>query len=149
MDHQSAAAGDGSRGAETEIEQRFRELTDTFLVPEPNECLICFLRRTMARLLPTGFAMTAAFQRHNAPRATHLVKRLMRMDVYSDCQLLQSGVVVNQAIWAAVCCPDCGIPYAAPDCLEVRRGSTQPCKLWRWRADVVREDFQAWLDPRY
>lgn len=149
MDDHTAAEGDGSQTPDQDIERRFWQLTDTITVPHHNECIVCFLMRTMALLSQSGFAMAATFQRHNAPRATQLATRLMRMGIFSDCQLLQGAVVVNQAIWAADCCPDCGIPYDVPDCLEVRHGSTQPCKLWRWRVDVAREDFQAWLDRRY
>lgn len=127
-----------------EFQRQFRELTDNFMVPYPNECIICFLVRSMALLEPSGFAMTAAYRKHNAPLATNLGGRLSRMGVYGDCQLIQEGVVINLAIWDVECCPDCGMPGAVPDCLEVRRGSTQPCKLWRWRRDVERERFDAW-----
>lgn len=141
--------GGGRDGAPDEnVDRAFRELATTLMVPDRNECMICFLMRAMVLLEPAGFAMTATYQRHNAPRATNLGTRLVRMGIYGDCQLLQDGVMVNDALWDAECCPDCGIPYGVPDCLEVRRGSTQPCKLWRWRQDVAREMFDAWLDRR-
>lgn len=151
MDHYSGAenAENGGPGAPDEdVDRIFRELAGSLMVPYQNECMICFLMRAMVLLEPAGFAMTDTYRKFNAPRATKLGARLVRMGVYGDCQLLQAGVMVNDALWDAECCPDCGIPYAVPDCLEVRRGSTQPCKLWRWRQDVAREMFDAWLDNR-
>ncbi|ALV46854.1 hypothetical protein MB46_16535 [Arthrobacter alpinus] len=137
------------RESNEELTRQFRELTDNFMVPHRNECIICFLMRAMAFLAPSGFALTAIYRNHNAPRATNLGGRLARLGVYGDCQLIQSGVVMNLAIWDADRCPDCGIPEVVPDCLEVRRGSTQPCKLWRWRRDVAIEMFQEWQDRVY
>jgi len=139
----------GPGGTDNEVAQVFRELTGTFMVPQPNECLICFLMRGMSLLKQSGFEMTAIYQKFNAPRATQLHRRLLGMGVYGDCHLLQRGVTFNAAVWGPDCCPDCGLPYAVPDCLEVRHGSTQPCKLWRWRRDVERERFNALWDRRY
>ncbi|MFQ4148740.1 hypothetical protein AAGW05_08600 [Arthrobacter sp. LAPM80] len=141
--------GAGSDGPEADIRRQFREMTESFMVPYRNECMICFLMRAMPLLETSGFAMTAAYRKFNAPRATNLGRRLSEMGIFGDCQLLQRGVVVNDAIWEADRCPDCGIPVEVPDCLEVRLGSTQPCKLWRWRRDVEREQFDAWLAPNY
>ncbi|WP_146233403.1 hypothetical protein [Arthrobacter psychrolactophilus] len=147
MDHysgdESAGAGNSEEQDEA-VDRVFRELAGPLVVPYRNECLVCFLMRVMMFLEPQGFAMTARFRQFNAPRASNLGGRLAQKGIFSDGQLIQAGVLVNETIWTAERCPDCGIPYTSPDCLEVRRGSTQPCKLWRWRRDVERERFNAW-----
>lgn len=145
MDQCSDSEGGGSTASEEEIDQIFKEMAGGLMVPYQNECMVCFLWRAMSLLKPYGFAMTTAYQRHSAPRATPLIGRLLRLNIFNDRQLLQTGVVINEAIWNTELCPDCGIPYSVPDCLEVRRGSTQPCKLWRWRKDIETERFDAWL----
>ncbi len=147
---QSNGAGNFGRGAsEEEVRHRFKELTESLMVPNRNECMVCFLLRTLPLTDPSGSAMTAVYQKFNAPRAVNLFARLFRMGVYCDGLLLQRGVVANDALWNADCCPDCGIPFVAPDCLEVRLGSTQPCKLWRWRRDVEWEVIDEGLRPYF
>ncbi|PYH02346.1 hypothetical protein CVV67_02675 [Arthrobacter stackebrandtii] len=97
----------------------------------------------------TGFAMTRVFQEHNAPRATNLGGRLLQMGIYGDVHLLQSGVVANGLLREDLRCADCNIPVGAPPCIGVRRGSTQPCRLWIWRRDATLIPGTDWLDPSY
>ncbi|WP_449374306.1 hypothetical protein [Arthrobacter psychrolactophilus] len=130
-----------------EYRRQFRELTENFMVPDPNECIVCFLVRAMELLEPTGFAMTAIYRERNAPRASNLGGRLARLGIHGDYQLIHDGVLVNLAVWDVERCPECGVPETLPDCLQVRRGSTQPCELWRWRREVERAQFDAWPHP--
>ena len=131
----------GHRSGDTadEVDLRFRELTGSLMVPGSNECLVCFLLRAEEFLRPQGFAMVDRFRNANASRATRLEYRLMNLGAYSDSMVLQRAAVVNIDVGIPERCPDCGLPCGTRDCLEVRHGSTQPCKLWRWKEDAMRE----------
>lgn len=146
MDHSNEAGDAGDGASEEEIWRKFREMTEHLIAPLRNECLVCFLMRMMPLMQVSGFSLTATYRDSNAPRATNLFERLGRLGICGDASLVEAGVVVNDAVWEADCCPDCGIPCDVPDCLEVRLGSTQPCKLWRWRQDAEREQFGDWLN---
>lgn len=131
------------------VDRQFWQLTSALAGPHCNECLVCFLVRAVPMLEPAGFAMTRLFRETNAPRATSLGARLEQLGIYGDAQLLQAGVVANSSIWEVQRCPDCGVPVGAPDCLGVRKGSTQPCELWIWRRYALLEGHGDWLDRRY
>ncbi|MCQ9163800.1 MULTISPECIES: hypothetical protein [unclassified Arthrobacter] len=144
-------SGDGfPDGGTDDVDRQFTALTAGMMMPGPNECLVCFLMRAKEFLLPDGFAMVARFRECSAPRATNTEYRLINLGAYNDRAVLRRAAMVNPAVWAPECCPRCGLPYAVPDCLGVRRGSTQPCKLWRWRDDLARERFlvawQSYID---
>lgn len=134
-------ASDGSLPDDNaeEMDQQFKELTSGLMMPRANECLVCFLMRAQEFLLADSFAMVARFRDCNAPRATNTESRLMNLGAFDDRTVLQRAVMVNADMWAPHCCSRCGLPYSVPSCLGVRRGSTQPCRLWRWQADVARE----------
>lgn len=143
MDDSFDPNDDGAAAAE--LDRQFFQLTNAMEAPRYNECLVCFLVRATPMLETAGFAMTRAFQRSNAPRATNLGQRLSQLGIYGDAQLLQAGVIANTSIWQVNRCPDCGIPLGAPNCFGVRKGSTQPCDLWIWRKHVVDQRYGDWL----
>lgn len=75
-----------------------------------------------------------------APRATGLRRRLGQAGGYCDCEIFLNGYDLRPDLqvpggddsdddWDE---PDLTWPDPLPDCLGVRRGSTQPCGLW-WR----------------
>lgn len=140
---------DGDWSADSDVDRAFWQLTTPLVVPEANECLVCFLVRVVPILEPDGLAMTRRFRDTNAPRATNLGGRLMQMGIFGDALLLQCGVIANSSIWQVVRCPDCGIPEGAPPCCGVRKGSTQPCQLWFWRKNPRPERFSGWADRYY
>lgn len=130
-------AEDGDN-TEDPVDREFWQLAGSLMTPYRNECLVCFLVRAVPVLEPEGFAMTQVFRENNAARATGLGTRLQQLGIHGDAHLLQWGVVANGGIWMDERCADCGMPSSAPPCFEVRKGSTQPCRLWIWRRHAVK-----------
>ncbi|MGO4384014.1 hypothetical protein [Specibacter sp. RAF43] len=130
------------------VNQEFRELTRGLIVPYPHECLICFLFRFIDLVSLADFPLVRRYASASAPRATGLVGRLMSHGAYSDGDVIQWAVVANPQVWDAECCRDCGVPLRVPACLQVRLGSTQPCRLWRWRREMVFDTgYRSWIPP--
>lgn len=127
----------GESSIDEAVDREFRQLTNPLMRPYGNECLVCFLVRMVPVLEPVGFAMTLLFRDSNAPRATGLGPRLLRLGIHGYVNLLRNGTVANGFIWVDERCADCNMPLGAPPCMEVRRGSTQPCNLWLWRRHAV------------
>lgn len=129
-----------------QVNQQFWELTRGLIVPYPHECLICFLFRFIELVSLADFPLARRYASRNAPRATGLVRRLMTHGAHSDGEVIQRAVVANPQVWQAECCSDCGVPLRVPACLQVRLGSTQPCRLWRWRREILFDTrYRSWI----
>lgn len=111
-----------------EAETLVRALAGELLEPRPRECLLCYVA---AQLDEFGCDDTHRFSRwyqeRAAPRATALSDRLGRLGAYCDCEIFLNAF-------------DSTFGESEPRqrCAGVRRGSTQPCILWRF---MLRANF--------
>lgn len=112
------------------------ELSTWQVRPCPRECLICYLMRLVAEHGCSGLRWSTHYRDMRAPRARALELRLAERGGYCDCEVLMNAVrpchaeVGLDGLFGAA--PPATAPLV-PECLGVRRGSTQPCALWRWR----------------
>jgi len=106
--------------AEGSTRSRNLVLVGDATVPLPDECLACYVWRVLGDLgCNASLRWVPRWRDAMAPRATALERKLARRGGFCDCQLFLN-------VWAAP-----GSPTAP--CHGVRRGSAQPCDLWRDR----------------
>ncbi len=105
-----------------EAETLVQTMANDLLEPGPRECLLCYVAVQLDEFGCDGaHRFSQWYQERTAPRATALLERLDRLGAYCDCEIFLN---------AYDACG--GEPETLPPCLGVRRGSTQPCRLW-WR----------------
>lgn len=105
-----------------EAEELLRIAAHSLTDPAAGECLPCYLDRMLHEASCDGSLRFAKNYRDaTAPRATALERRLHMSGACCDCEVLMN--VYSPLTTYVVACD------------QVRRGSTQPCRLWarRWR----------------
>lgn len=119
-----------------------RDFEDELLTPMPGECLQCFVHRQLLELNCDGSLRFAQHFRDTiVPRATALEKRLTDRGGFCDCEIFMNAywpnaVLRKQDYWRTRGdgfqeYGEAEPPATMPQCLGVRRGSTQPCGLWQ------------------
>lgn len=103
-------------------------------LPEPvdHECLPCYLYR-VALIQPCdgGLEVLCRYRDERAPRATALVRKMMLLGGYCDCEVLLNSFRPATAKTAHAV--ERGQDLV---CHGVRRGTTQPCDQWVRRRGV-------------
>lgn len=103
-----------------EAESLLRSLAGELLAPRSGECVLCYVADQLDEFGCDGtHRFSKWYQERQAPRATALLERLGRMGAYCDFEIFLNAVDAGE-----------GEPQVLPACLGVRRGSTQPCRLW-------------------
>lgn len=113
-----------------EVERELQRLSAELTRPRPAECLLCYVYR-MLDLGCTGLRWALHYRDACAPRATALPSRLMSRGAGCDCEIFLNGYqprdqykIIDEVTG------DWDFPPAMPPCTGVRKGSTQPCRLW-------------------
>lgn len=122
-----------------EAEEVLAAAADFMLSPHDRECLICYVSRMIDEFGCRGNRFMVRYRDLRVPNATGMLRRLGQMGGYCDCELFLNAYEFNPAhlipgyeidhgeyveeVWPRY-------PEPFPDCLGVRRGSTQPCNLW-------------------
>lgn len=109
------------------LEAELRVLSHYMTLPRPGECLACYLER-MLEFGCRGLRWATRYRDVGAPRATGLEKRLAAMGGHCDCEVLFNAYVPL----ASIADPGAAV-LRLPPCRGVRRGSTQPCRVWTRR----------------
>lgn len=110
-----------------EAEYIVQSLAEELLEPRGGECLLCYVADQLDEFGCDGtHRFSQRYQERVAPRATALLRRLGRRGAYCDCEIFLN---------AFDACG--GEPETLPPCAGVRRGSTQPCRLWWRRRDAA------------
>ena len=118
------AADDATR-AEWALRDVLEELTN----PHEGECLFCYVYRMLEfGCLPDRLTWTRRWRDLRAPRATGLERRLAARGGFCDCEIFLNGwqprdLTIDEN-------GNDAYPAVMPACRGVRRGSTQPCRLW-------------------
>lgn len=87
-----------------------RSLVDEWLAPLDDECLACYLDRSVTALGCGGDLRFAAHYRDLiAPRATTLERRLSAAGGYCDCEVLMNAMQPARRLWAS---PPRRVPFA-------------------------------------
>ncbi|WP_106848343.1 hypothetical protein [Blastococcus sp. Marseille-P5729] len=134
------------------LERELAAIADDVMQVRPSECLVCYVYR-LCGLECTGPELIEEYQRRAAPRSTRLLERLQGLGASCACELffnvyqpLEGFIAIPIEVYVASpeMCAELGIaepsiPYDADPmpgfpCLGVRKGSTQPCSLWRRHA---------------
>ncbi len=112
------------------LERELRRTSAQLTVPAEHECLPCYVYR-MLEFGCTGLRWATHYRDLKAPRATALAGNLMSLGAGCDCEIFYNAYSYRPAYLVAD--PDTGdpdFPQDPPPCLNVRRGSVQPCALW-------------------
>lgn len=122
-----------------EAEEYLRDLARRMTDPADGECLHCYVFR-MLTFGCAGLRWARRYREGRAPAATALVRRLRSRGAGCDCEIFWNAFTLRSEfmvvkVWMD---PDLGptqedpeYPDPMPACRGVRRGSTQPCALWR------------------
>ena len=120
-----------------EAERLLTDASDVLLTPEPRECLLCYVSRMVDAFgCDCSLRFATRYRDLRAPRATSLERRLGQVGGFCDCEIFLNGYGMLPRYWlpGAVAnngdATDASSPDPLPQCLGVRRGSTQPCGLW-------------------
>lgn len=105
------------------------EVVRELMGAHPHECVVCYVGRMVQRFDCDGsWRWVQTWREQRAPRATRLERRLGVRGASCDCELqLRAYEVEPRALAIAWDGPIASVGH----CLEVRAGSTQPCRLWR------------------
>jgi hypothetical protein len=116
------------------VEQELRTVADALTAPLPVECLLCYVWRMLDAFGCNATLRWARTWRDaRARRATSLEHRLGRHGAYCDCEIFLNGWVLFSSLHGSKE-PDPAAPARFRSmCAGVRRGSTQPCRLWARR----------------
>ncbi len=112
------------------LEIELRELSRLMTDPREGECLLCYVYRMLGEFNCSGLHWATRYRDLAAPRATGLERRLARVGGYCDCEILLNGYQYHDRYLDYDEFGDVIEPDLGPDCLRVRRGSTQGCGLW-------------------
>ncbi|GAA6526875.1 DUF2695 domain-containing protein [Intrasporangium sp. DVR] len=105
---------------------------ETGVLPQPGECLTCFVHRMVGLGgCSDGLGWAEQYRLARARRAVTLTRRLTAQGARCDCDVVQEVWQPGPALWIR----DLGSgtlqpPSALPPCAGVRGGSTKPCSLW-------------------
>lgn len=123
-----------------EAESYLHGLLEEWAVPQPSECIACYLDRALEGGGCDGDLRFAERYRDLvAPRATALLARLASAGGYCDCEVLVNAMQPAWHLWSTSreievdgrsIVLEAEPPESMPPCLGVRRGSTQPCRNW-------------------
>ncbi len=112
-------------------ERLLREAASTLAVPNHRECLACYVSRQLGEFgCDTTLRFTERFRDLRAPAATGLADRLGRRGGFCDCEIFWNVYEECDADDPANYRESDGSFIIEP-CRGVRRGSTQPCTIWR------------------
>ena len=104
---------------------------DTGVLPQPGECLACFVRRmTEAARCSDSLGWAEHYRLVRARRAVTLTKRLAAQGATCDCAVVTDIWRPSIALWSRDDGDDLAPPTELPPCVGVRAGSTKPCALW-------------------
>ncbi len=115
---------------DTQAERIVRSFAISLTYPRPGDCLFCYVARMLGEVGCDNTLRFASYYRdRSAPRATSLEHRLGNMGGFCDCEIFLNAMTVAPYLRGE---DDEGneIAYDVPDCLGVRRGSTQSCGHW-------------------
>ncbi|GAA1939812.1 DUF2695 domain-containing protein [Nocardioides hwasunensis] len=129
---------------DTEVESWLQGLATDLTDPRPGECLRCFVHRMLAEFgCRTTLRFATRYRDGCAPRALGLECRLGDRGGFCDCEIFVNGWEVDRRLWApevvvehdgrTEVVEEADPPASLPACGGARRGSTQPCALWRVR----------------
>lgn len=128
------------RSIADEAESYLHGLLEEWAVPQPGECIACYLDRAIEGSGCDGDLRFAERYRDLvAPRATALLARLESAGGYCDCEVLVNAMQPAWHLWStsreievdgSTIVLEAEPPESMPPCLGVRRGSTQPCRNW-------------------
>lgn len=111
--------------------------------PREDECLLCYLHRTLEELgCDTTLRWARRYRDLVAPRATALEGRLASAGGFCDCEVFLNGwQLAREHCVRDVHTDELSAPDRLPGCEGARRGSTQPCRLWvrqrrRWEHPI-------------
>lgn len=101
------------------------------VLPEPGECLPCFVSRMVAAQgCSDALRWVEQFRVHRANRATALARRLTAQGAVCDCSVTQVVWRLSPGLWEWTEDGELLPPLEAPSCRGVRPNSTQPCAQW-------------------
>lgn len=124
------------------LEQELAIMSSYVVRVRPRECVTCYVYRMVREFGCLGPRFLQEFQERAAPRATALLSRMARRGAYCDCELFLNAFelraeLMTPAELTYVPVPGGHLPILAsdfpevmPQCVGVRRGSTQPCANW-------------------
>ena len=113
-----------------EAEGIVRSLARMLTRPRAGECLYCYVARMLEEFgCDTSLRFARSYRDQRAPRATSLERRLESMGGFCDCEIFLNGMTPAPYLWTH---DEHGeeVAASAPECLTVRRGSTQSCGHW-------------------
>lgn len=128
-----------------ELEQELALSAERLTKVLPHECLACYVNRMLEEFGCAGARWMRRYRELTARRATALEARMRKLGADCDCGVCLSvfepdwhliaslpwrsrGLQWTTDAWVAD-----GGSHSVPQCLGVRRGSTQPCLLWQRR----------------
>ena len=125
----------------SETEDELRRTAAELTAIRPAECLLCYVHR-MLEFGCTGLRWARHYRDLRAPRATALEHRLGRRGGFCDCEIFLNGyTLAPERLVHPPPYVENGVTYEEdpvhpvpmPECLGVRKGSTQGCDLWARR----------------
>ncbi|WP_409483001.1 DUF2695 domain-containing protein [Arsenicicoccus dermatophilus] len=95
----------------------------------PGECVVCYTGRMVERFGCDGsWRWVQTWRGQCAPRACRVEGRMAARGASCDCEIHLRGYEIEPRLLSVAWD---GLVDGAPQCLGVRKGSTQPCRLWR------------------
>ncbi|GAA4283114.1 hypothetical protein GCM10022261_06450 [Brevibacterium daeguense] len=128
-----------------ELERELTRSAERLTKVRPYECLVCYVNRMLEEFGCTGSRWMLRYRDLTAPRATALEERMRKMGAGCDCEVCLSAFEPDWHLiaslprqfdrlrWNADTSAVEKASPAIPHCMGVRRGSTQPCLLWKRR----------------
>ncbi len=99
--------------------------------PRSGECLACYVLRMLDDFgCDTTLRFARNYRDQMARRATSLERRLGNMGGFCDCEIFLNGIQLAPRLRTYNADGEEVVGEHRPACVEVRRGSTQPCDLW-------------------
>ena len=113
-----------------EAEGIVRSLARTLTNPREGECLFCYVARMLDEFgCDNTLRFARSYRDRRAPRATSLERRLGDMGGFCDCEIFLNGMTVAPYLLTEDADGN-KVAGTVPECLTVRRGSTQSCGHW-------------------